>query len=424
MNLPDTQLAGWQPPANFQEVASAVEGIIVYAPRPVEEKVEGPVTYKCPNCGATTRYDVAAGGVACESCGYKATTKTEQVGRQAETFEFTLDNLGKAQQGWGVALQELHCDSCGASIGLPENSLTVTCPFCASNKVNVRAAPNDHLRPHVLVPFKVKPEDTRSRAAEWLGKGWFHPKELASAAVIDRFSGIYLPFWTFDATISAGWKAEVGYERTERYYDSSSKTWHTRIVIDWRWENGQVGLSINDLLIGGSSHISQLILERLYPFNLNELVTYTPDFLAGWQAHTYDIPLTTAWEEGKARMRERAKEACYGDIHSSHVRNFSMMADFSDEAWRFILLPVYVAAYKFEDRVFQVMVNGQTGAVAGQKPVAWWKIWLAVAALSGARGRGWTDRPAAPPGRRGWHHPDCNWPDPPDRRWDHCLQPL
>jgi membrane protein implicated in regulation of membrane protease activity len=27
------------------------------------------------------------------------------------------------------------------------------------------------------------------------------------------------------------------------------------------------------------------------------------------------------------------------------------------------------------------MVNGQTGAVSGQKPVAWWKVWLAIAAL-------------------------------------------
>ena len=27
------------------------------------------------------------------------------------------------------------------------------------------------------------------------------------------------------------------------------------------------------------------------------------------------------------------------------------------------------------------MVNGQSGQVAGQKPVAWWKIWLAIAAL-------------------------------------------
>jgi hypothetical protein len=58
-----------------------------------------------------------------------------------------------------------------------------------------------------------------------------------------------------------------------------------------------------------------------------------------------------------------------------------MLADFEDEVWRYILLPVYAAAYRFENETFQVLVNGQTGAVAGQKPVAWWKVWLAIAGL-------------------------------------------
>jgi hypothetical protein len=58
-----------------------------------------------------------------------------------------------------------------------------------------------------------------------------------------------------------------------------------------------------------------------------------------------------------------------------------MTADFANEVWRFVLLPVYIAAYRYQDRVFQVMVNGQNGVVAGQKPVAWWKIWLATAGL-------------------------------------------
>jgi hypothetical protein len=58
-----------------------------------------------------------------------------------------------------------------------------------------------------------------------------------------------------------------------------------------------------------------------------------------------------------------------------------MTVDFADESWRYILLPVYLAAYKFQDKTYQIMVNGQTGLVAGQKPVAWWKIWLAIAAL-------------------------------------------
>jgi hypothetical protein len=80
-------------------------------------------------------------------------------------------------------------------------------------------------------------------------------------------------------------------------------------------------------------------------------------------------------------MRRRAKRACYSDTGSSHVRNFHMAADFADERWRYVLLPVYLASYPFAEQTFQVMVNGQTGKVAGQKPVAWVRVWLAIAAM-------------------------------------------
>jgi hypothetical protein len=114
---------------------------------------------------------------------------------------------------------------------------------------------------------------------------------------------------------------------------------------------------------------------------MGDLVAYAPDFLAGWQAQAYETTLTDAWEIGKHTIRENTKKACYQRINSSLVRNFSMSADFDDESWRYILLPVYLAAYRYEGKVFQVMINGQTGAVAGGKPVAWWKIWLAIAAI-------------------------------------------
>ena len=371
----------WQPPADYKPVNSAIEGIIVYAPRTIEDSMGTPTTYKCPNCGATTRYDVAEGGVTCEYCGYNAPVKADQVGQKAAIQEFTLETLDKAEQGWGVTRRELHCDSCGAEIAVEETAITSTCPFCASNKVNVIAPHADQLRPRFLVPFKIQPKVCRDLSAEWLGKGWFHPNELTSTTVLARFMGVYLPFWTFSAHITSAWKAEVGYEHQERYYDHSSKEWKTRTVINWRWEKGRVAIKINDLLVNGSSHISRVILDRIHPFNLTELVAYSPDFLAGWQAHAFDISLPTAWEHGKAIMRDNAKKACYRDIPTSHVRNFSMTADFAEEVWRYILLPIYIAAYKFEDKVYQMMVNGQTGSVAGQKPVAWWKIWLAIAGL-------------------------------------------
>lgn len=371
----------FSPPPGFQSVPSALDGITVYAQAPEAPVEETASTFTCPNCGASTRFNVAVSGVACEHCGFSSPAEITVHGLRAQENEFTLDSLQSADEGWGIARNVLHCDHCGAELSIPLDALTVTCPFCASNKVNVRTAPGIQLRPRFLIPFKIQPDQLSALSMAWLGKGWFHPAELGKSAPVARFSGVYLPFWTFDADITSNWRAEVGYERQERHYNAQTKSWDTRTVIDWRWEKGTVPLTVDDHMVCGTTRVSHRILNRLLPFPLESLVAYQPDFLAGWQAHLYDIPLDTAWDKAKADMREQAKQACYDSINSSHVRNFSMTADFAKEVWRFILLPVYLAAYSFNNKVYQVMINGQTGTIAGQKPVAWWKVWLAISAM-------------------------------------------
>jgi DNA-directed RNA polymerase subunit RPC12/RpoP len=367
----------------FEQVDSLVSGVTVYAPKSKPQEGEKSKVYDCPNCGATTAYDVSGGGIACEHCGYISPVKSKTLGKIADEFEFTLETISQAERGWGTRRQGLHCHACGAELSLPQGVISTSCPYCASNQVNLTTSLEEFIQPRFLIPFKITIEQTHQLAKTWLGQGWFHPDELSASSVMRRFSGIYLPFWTFDASVTAHWKAQVGYQKTVRHYDASQKRWETRTKIEWRWENGTVPINIDDHLVTGSSsqHISHKILERIYPYQMKDLTAYHPDYLAGWQAQAYETTLTDAWETGKQAIREAAKEACYQDIPTSHVRNFSMTADFADESWRYILLPVYLAAYKFQDKTYQIMVNGQTGLVAGQKPVAWWKIWLAIAAL-------------------------------------------
>ncbi|MEM7658004.1 MAG: hypothetical protein AAF399_17900 [Bacteroidota bacterium] len=69
------------------------------------------------------------------------------------------------------------------------------------------------------------------------------------------------------------------------------------------------------------------------------------------------------------------KQLCYQAIDSSKVRNFQMKLKFADESWRYVLLPFYLASYSFGGKSYQVLLNGQTGTVAGKKLVNWQKIW-------------------------------------------------
>ena len=43
-------------------------------------------------------------------------------------------------------------------------------------------------------------------------------------------------------------------------------------------------------------------------------------------------------------------------------------------------MPIWIAAYKYRGKSFRFVVNGQTGAVSGERPWSAWKIALAVIA--------------------------------------------
>lgn len=371
----------WQPPPGFVQVESKLDGVTVYAPAPKIEAGPESRTFKCPQCGASTAYDPAAASVTCASCGFIQPLQAQVVGRTAAVSEFTVDTMAREARGWGRERRELHCEACGANLSLAPADLSATCAFCGSHRVVARAAGDDALRPAFLIPFRIEANRCTALARDWLGRGWMHPAGLSAAASSAQFTGVYLPFWTFSARVMADWRAEVGYERTRRVYDAGAKEWRTETVIDWRWENGQTVLPVADQLELGTTKVSATLLRRMSDFDLNALAAYDAGFLAGWQAQAYDVALPTAWDTARAAMRERAKDACRGEITSPHVRNLSVAAAFEDEVWRYVLLPVYVAPYRFEGKPYQLLINGQTGGVVGQKPVAWAKVWLVVAAL-------------------------------------------
>lgn len=381
MTTQSDRLARWAPPAGWRPLPSALEGVVVWGPPEAEVAgAEAPRAVRCGGCGASAAFDPARGAVACAFCGWVDEKRPEVVGDRAPAGEFTAAALAP-EAGLGVDRRELACEGCGAVLALDPAAMASTCPFCASNQVAVRDhASSPTLRPGALLPFAVTGQELARKVTTWLGQGWLHPAGLSDLARVDRFVGVYVPYWVFAADLPCTWRAEIGTERTERRWNSDEKRWETETVIDWRWESGSHAFAVRHQLVPGTERLSAVLLGRIEPrFDLSGLATYQPELLAGFQAQSADVGLATGWERGRSKMRDAARDATRASIHERHVRSFSMEADLANESWRHVMLPVWVSAYRYEGRTFVVLVDGRTGAVEGQKPVAWWKVWVSVA---------------------------------------------
>jgi transcription elongation factor Elf1 len=362
-------------PDDWLPVPSSVPHVEAWAPPDRGDDTPLTQRFACPSCGATTAFDPTRGLLACGHCGHGARIEPTA---PAEIGEFTAEAMAASAQGWGVERQALHCDACGAEVALDAGQLSSSCPFCASTHVDLRAVTDGALRPQQVLPFQLTAADAGQKAAEWLGNGWKHPSDLASLARVDRFAGIYLPWWLFDASMDITWRCQVGTVKRTTYTDGNGRR-RTRTTTTWRWRDGTLQHAYHHVPVPGTTRLQGL--ERVGSFPSNLLQPYDPALLAGFGAQAYDLSLPDAWDLGRHTMRESAALACKRAAGGDKQRYLSLSANLDDEAWAYALMPVYVSAYTFRGRTWVVMVNGATGEVGGQRPVAWFKVYLAMAAM-------------------------------------------
>jgi len=62
------------------------------------------------------------------------------------------------------------------------------------------------------------------------------------------------------------------------------------------------------------------------------------------------------------------------DIGGDEQRVESVDTEYSNTTFRHLMLPVWIGAYRFQNKVYQVVVNARTGEVQGERPYSAWKI--------------------------------------------------
>ena len=65
-------------------------------------------------------------------------------------------------------------------------------------------------------------------------------------------------------------------------------------------------------------------------------------------------------------------------------RNLQVRSQYQGRTFKHILVPVWLVSYTYGSRNFQIVANGYTGKIAGERPYSWIKIALAVLAALAA----------------------------------------
>jgi hypothetical protein len=278
----------------------------------------------------------------------------------------------------------ISCSSCGAQSTLAAGVAADHCPFCGTAFV-ATALSTRSLKPHWLLPFRVALDEARTRFRAWVNSLWFAPNRLAREASAGRIDGMYVPYWTFDAATTSQYTGQRGddYTVTEEYRDSSGAL-QTRSKTETRWTSvrGTVTNSFDDVLVVASRSLPEQHADALRPWDLEKLVPYRDEFLAGFGAETYQVGLPDAYEKAKTVMAGRIREAICRDIGGDRQTIQAVQTTYASTTFKHILLPIWISSYRFGEKTFRFLVNARTGEVQGERPYSWIKIALATLAAA------------------------------------------
>ncbi|HFQ15267.1 MAG TPA: primosomal protein N' (replication factor Y) - superfamily II helicase, partial [Rhodobacteraceae bacterium] len=229
--------------------------------------------------------------------------------------------------------------------------------------------------------FALEEGAARKAMTNWLGRLWFAPNGLQEYARKGRkMQGIYVPYWTYDADTKTRYTGQRGtaYYVTRTVTRNGKRQTIRERKIRWQAVSGRVARFFDDVLVLASRSLPKKYTDALEPWQLSDLSPYRPEFLAGFMAEGYTVELEEGFKEARAYMDAVIRRDIRFDIGGDEQRIGSVNTTISDVTFKHVLLPVWLAAYKYRGKSYRFVVNGQTGKVKGERPYSAWKIAFAV----------------------------------------------
>lgn len=262
-----------------------------------------------------------------------------------------------------VARHNFTCAGCGASMSYDASAGSLRCPFCGSVDLS-HEKETKVLAADRIVPFKMTREEAEQRLRKWLGTGFWRPGDLASAAQIEKMTPVYVPYWVFGADTHTYWTAD-----TSETPPGARGEWYPLF--------GERRGRHEDILVGASAALTSAETDDISPFDLSKAVPADQVDLENVTDERFAVPRKYARPLARSALEIREADECAKFV-PGRMRNMKVNVLVEGLSSEPVLLPVWIAAYRYRDKVYRFLVNGQTGRTTGHAPTSYRKIAAAV----------------------------------------------
>jgi predicted RNA-binding Zn-ribbon protein involved in translation (DUF1610 family) len=325
----------------------------------------------CPNCGTPRDRDTRF----CVAC--------------SAPLE-TADDDASVVRSQPLPEHHFRCQTCGSEVNTSLDQVSYRCPFCDSNYViELPARSSQDHQPEFIIGFAITSDKAAELFYQWMKQNsWFRPGDLSARSIMDKQRGVYLPFWQFSMGAESRWRAQIGeyWYRTETYTVKNAKgetETRTRQVRETEWFPlaGEHHEYYYGYIVPAGRSLSDTEARDIQPYRLASLTRYRPHFLAGWMCEDDTVPRDDARMLCENEFLRREKNAVAGFLPGDEHSDLRVETQLTVHDSDLVLLPVHILTYRYKDKLYRFIVNGQTGKVIGQKPVSTPRIAAAVGAV-------------------------------------------
>ena len=312
---------------------------------------------KCHACGANLTFNPQKQKWICNYCG-ESYTLTDLENYKKNESTSTSANRSK--------YNEYHCKNCGAQIVMDENTSVTECVYCGSSAI-ITERLEGAFAPKQIIPFKKTKEDALKAFSDYKKGKWFMPKEFLQQKNIQKISGIYIPFYLYDIDVNA--KIHVDATKVKSWSDRSYSYTQTDYFDIVREGN----MSFNQIPTDASTKFPDDIMDSIEPYDYTDLTDFNSSYIAGFLSEKYNQTLEELSQRAEKRAEKTAIDTLFKDVtgYSSKIITDSIEKTQRKTSSKYVLLPVWMLNINFNNKIYTLAMNGQTGKFIGNLPISW-----------------------------------------------------